>query len=246
MSILRELRAARRGPTREERSAPAVGLTGGAKVAVDQVVKSYGPIEALRGVSLTVAAGEFVTITGPSGSGKSTLLNLIGSLDRPDSGTIMVDGAPVPEPSEALEFRRRLVGFVFQDNLLLPYLSAQTNVETALLATGFGHQERREQARELLAEVGLLHRARHLPYELSAGERQRAAIARALANDPRLLLADEPTGALDSASGERVLDLLATMRDRHGMTLVIVSHDDAVTRRADRVARLVDGAVQPD
>ena len=244
MSILRELRAARRGTTHQERGTPAVGVTGGAKVAVDQVVKNYGPIQALRGVSLTVAAGEFVTITGPSGSGKSTLLNLIGSLDRPDSGTIMVDGAPVPEPSEAVEFRRRLVGFVFQDNLLLPYLSAQSNVETALLATGIAHQARREQARELLAEVGLLHRARHLPYELSAGERQRAAIARALANDPRLLLADEPTGALDSASGERVLDLLAALRERRGMTVIIASHDPAVTRRADRVLRIVDGQVR--
>jgi putative ABC transport system ATP-binding protein len=213
-------------------------------VGAEQVVKSYGPVRALRGVSLAVAPGEYVTITGPSGSGKSTLLNLLGSLDRPDSGTVEVDGLPVPEPRDAVEFRRRLVGFVFQDNLLLPNLSAQANVETALMATGVTHQQRHERARDLLAEVGLAHRAQHIPSELSSGERQRVAIARALANDPRLLLADEPTGALDSASSERVLDLVGAIRDRRGMTVIIVSHDDAVARRADRVVRLIDGLVQ--
>jgi putative ABC transport system ATP-binding protein len=190
-----------------------------------------------------VAPGEFVAVTGPSGSGKSTLLNLIGTLDRPDAGTIVVDGRPVPEPRDAVEFRRRTVGFVFQDNLLLPYLSAQSNVETALLAVGVGHEARHERSRRLLAEVGLEHRIGHLPSELSAGERQRVAIARALANEPRLLLADEPTGALDSASSERVLDLLAAMRERYGMTLIIASHDSAVTGRADRLIGIVGGRV---
>jgi putative ABC transport system ATP-binding protein len=214
---------------------------GGVSVIVQDVVKRYGPIVALRGVSLTVPEGEFLAIRGPSGAGKSTLLNLIGTLDWPDSGAISVGGRPVPSPREAVEFRRRLVGFVFQDHLLLPYLSAQSNVETALLATGVARHERVARARELLAEVGLIDRARHLPSELSAGERQRVAIARALANAPRLLLADEPTGALDSAAGGRVLDLLATTRDRHGMTLIIASHDPAVPARADRVTTLVDG-----
>ena len=116
---------------------------GGADVAVQNIIRSFGPIKALRGVTLTVAASEFITITGPSGSGKSTLLNMIGSLDRPDSGTILVAGAPVPEPRNAVEFRRRMVGFVFQDNLLLPYLSAQTNIEAALLSAGVGRKERR-------------------------------------------------------------------------------------------------------
>ena len=208
---------------------------------VENVVKGYGPIVALRGVSLTVSGGEFLAIRGPSGAGKSTLLNLIGTLDRPDSGTITVGGKPVPPPREAVEFRRRLVGFVFQDHLLLPYLSAQSNVETPLLATGVARHERVRRARELLAEVGLTERAAHLPSELSAGERQRVAIARALANAPLLLLADEPTGALDSAAGARVLDLLAATRDRHGMTLIIASHDPAVPARADRVTTLVDG-----
>ncbi len=193
---------------------------------VKDVAKNYGPITALRGVSLTASEGEFLAVTGPSGSGKSTLLNLIGTLDRPDSGTISVGGKPVPPPREAVEFRRRLVGFVFQDHLLLPYLSAQSNVETALLATGVARRERALRAGDLLDEVGLS---------------DRVAIARALANAPRLLLADEPTGALDSAAGDRVLDLLAAMRDRHGMTLIIASHDPAVPARADRVTTLIDG-----
>jgi putative ABC transport system ATP-binding protein len=213
-------------------------------VAADQVFKTYGRVEALRGVSLSVAPGEFVTVTGPSGSGKSTLLNLIGALDEPDSGTIRVAGRPVPKSRQAVEFRRRVVGFVFQDNLLLPYLSAQANVETALLATGVSHEARHTRSRGLLAEVGLTDRARHLPSELSAGERQRVAIARALANEPLLLLADEPTGALDSASSDRVLALLARLRDRRGMTLIIASHDEMVTRRADRVVRIVDGQLR--
>ncbi|HSC02324.1 MAG TPA: ABC transporter ATP-binding protein [Solirubrobacteraceae bacterium] len=215
----------------------------GADVAVADVVRSFGPIEALRGVSLAIAASEFVTITGPSGSGKSTLLNLIGSLDRPDSGTITVCGLAVPEPRLAVEFRRGMVGFVFQDNLLLPYLSAQSNIETALLAAGVAHRERRRRSAELLAEVGLLDRARHLPSELSGGQRQAVALARALANHPRLLLADEPTGALDSDSAARALDLLASIRQHHGMTVLVVSHDPAVARRADRVVHLVDGRV---
>jgi putative ABC transport system ATP-binding protein len=226
-----------------ERAAATEGAPGGAAVEVRNVVKSFGPIAALHGVSLSVAASEFLTITGPSGSGKSTLLNLIGSLDRPDSGTIEVAGVPVPEPRAAVEFRRRLVGFVFQDNLLLPYVSAQSNVEAALLAAGIGRRERRERSAELLGEVGVADRADHLPSELSGGQRQAVALARALANRPRLLLADEPTGALDSVSAERALDLMLQLRERYGMTVVVVSHDPAVAARADRVVQLVDGRV---
>jgi len=138
-----------------------------------------------------------------------------------------------------------VVGFVFQDNLLLPYLTAQVNIETALVPTSPGRHRREQRAQELLEEVGLAHRGQHLPSELSGGERQRVAIARALANHPSLLLADEPTGALDSAASARILDLLAAMRERHGMTVIIVSHDAAVDRRADRVLSLVDGVVVP-
>jgi putative ABC transport system ATP-binding protein len=214
-------------------------------VVVDNVVKTYGRVRALRGVSLTVAPGEMVAITGPSGSGKSTLLNLIGTLDQPDSGAITVAGRPLPSPRDAVKFRRWVVGFVFQDNLLLPYLTAQGNVETALLARGLGREDRRAQSQALLEEVGLAGRVGHLPSELSAGERQRVALARALANDPRLLLADEPTGALDSASTGRILALLASTRERHGMTMIVASHDPVVTERADREARLIDGAIEP-
>jgi putative ABC transport system ATP-binding protein len=219
---------------------------GGVDVRVEDVFKSFGPIEALRGVSLTVGASELVTVTGPSGSGKSTLLNLIGSLDVPDRGTILVGGRPVPSRREAVSFRRHVVGFVFQENLLLPYLSAQDNVEAALVATGWGHRERRQRSAELLGEVGLADRARHLPSELSGGQRQAVALARALANEPRLLLADEPTGALDSMAGERVMDMLDELRSRHGMTVIVVSHDATVAARTDRVIRVVDGRVQED
>jgi putative ABC transport system ATP-binding protein len=214
---------------------------GGAAVCVEDVVKAFGPIQALRGVSLAVAESEFVAITGPSGSGKSTLLNLIGGLDRPDAGAITVGGLPVPEPRHAVEFRRRMVGFVFQDYLLLPYLSARDNVEAALLGAGVGRRERRRRSAELLAEVGLADRARHLPSELSGGQRQAVALGRALANRPRVLLADEPTGALDSAGSMRVLDLLVSICRRHGMTMIVVSHDPAVADRADRVVELLDG-----
>jgi putative ABC transport system ATP-binding protein len=217
---------------------------GGAAVEVHDVAKSFGPIAALRGVSVSVSASEFVTITGPSGSGKSTLLNLIGSLDRPDSGTITVDGEPVPEPSKAVDFRRQMVGFVFQDHLLLPYLDAQTNVEAALIATGVAARDRRPRSAELLAEVGLSNRASHLPAQLSGGQRQAVALARALANRPRLLLADEPTGSLDSVSGQRALELMATLRERHGMTVIVVSHDPAASERADRIVTLADGLVE--
>jgi putative ABC transport system ATP-binding protein len=228
-----------RSASRRDRSAPEVSH--GADVVVRHVFKSYGRIEALRGVSLAVAPSEFVAITGASGSGKSTLLNLIGSLDRPDAGTIAVGGRPVPEPRHAVQFRRKMVGFVFQDHLLLPYLSAGDNVEAPLLATGAARRERRARARELLENVGLADRAEDLPSELSRGQRSAVALARALANRPRLLLADEPTGALDSVSGQRTLDLIVALRDRHGMTVVVVSHDPSVSERADRVMHLSDG-----
>ena len=240
MSTLRTALTPRRksSPTR---GAPSPG---GAQVAVQDVYKSFAQIHALRGVSLAVAPGEWVTITGPSGSGKTTLLNLIGSLEPPDSGRVLVNGQAVPPPARAVRFRREMVGFVFQDSFLLPYLTAQTNVETALLSVGMKRSERQRRSRDLLAEVGLTDRAGHIPAELSGGQRQGVALARALANDPRLLLADEPTGSLDSVSSERALDMLAAVRQRRGTTVIVVSHDPAVAARADRVVHLVDGLVQ--
>jgi ABC-type lipoprotein export system ATPase subunit len=216
----------------------------GAEVVVEHVSKSYDSrIVAVRDVSLRIEPGEFVSLTGPSGCGKSTLLNLIGSLARPDAGDIRVDGVSVPSLESPATYRRSTVGFVFQLHHLLPMLSAGSNVEVPLIGTGLGRRERRERARELLAEVGLAERVDHLPSQLSGGERQRVAVARALANRPQLLLADEPTGALDSTSSLRVLDLLADLRERYGMTLLVVSYDPEVANHADRAVRMEDGRI---
>jgi putative ABC transport system ATP-binding protein len=201
---LRPLTVVHRSRGRSERRIVRGDDDGGVDVVVRYVVKSFGPIRASRGVSLMVAASEFVTITGPSGSGRSTLLNLIGSLDRPDSGTIMVRGVLVPESRHAVESSRRVVGFVVQEDLLLGYVSAQANIGAALLCAGVNICERRRRSAELLAEVGLLDRVGHLPSELSGGQRQAVAIARALANEPRLPLADEPTArSTPPAANER-------------------------------------------
>jgi putative ABC transport system ATP-binding protein len=206
------------------------------------VTKTYdGRIRALRDVSLHLDPGEFVALTGPSGSGKSTLLQLIGGLDRPDSGDVRVDSISVPELKHPAGFRRDVIGFVFQLHYLLPHLSARVNVELAMIGTGEGRTARAVRARELLGEVGLGDRTEDLPSELSGGERQRIAVARALANSPRLLLADEPTGALDTDTSARVLDLLEDLRERRGMTMLVVSYDPAVAQRAGRELRLRDG-----
>jgi putative ABC transport system ATP-binding protein len=217
----------------------------GAEVVVDHVSKTYdGRIRALVDVSFRIEPGELVAVTGPSGSGKSTLLQLVGSLDRPDSGTVVVDGIDVAALRDPSSYRRDVVGFVFQLHHLLPHLTAQTNVEVPLIGAGIGRAERHDMARDLLAEVGLEHRADHRPSELSGGERQRVAIARALASQPRLLLADEPTGALDSGTTTRILDLLANLRARRGMTLLIVSYEPRALERADRTLHLRDGHLQ--
>jgi putative ABC transport system ATP-binding protein len=221
--------------------------TSGVEVLVEGVSKSFGArVPVLHEVSLDVRPGEFVSITGPSGSGKSTLLALIGGLDRPDAGEIRVGGIALSTLRDPVQYRREVVAFVFQHDLLLDALSAQANVETPLLATGVGRAERQRRARELLEEVGIGARADHRPSELSGGERERVALARALANHPRLLLADEPTGALDTVSAERALDLLAHTRAERAMTLIVVSHDPAVAARADRVVQLIDGRVERD
>lgn len=216
----------------------------GAAVRVEEVSKTFADrIHALREVSLEVAPGEVVAITGPSGCGKSTLLNVIAAIERPDSGRVLVDGVPVADFEHAASYRRDTVGFVFQLHHLLPMLTARANVELPLIAAGVRRTERRQRAEELLAEVGLRERAEERPATLSGGERQRVAVARALANEPRLLLADEPTGSLDSESGRLVLALLDRARERRGMTLVIASHDRVLGDHADRVVRMVDGAI---
>ena len=212
-----------------------------AELVLERVGKSFenGRIRALEDISLRLEPGEFVALTGPSGCGKSTLLNLVGALDRPDSGSIRVDGR---EPfADASAYRASTVGFVFQFHHLIPTLSALENVELPLLGNGLPRRERVERARELLHEVGLARRTGARPGTLSGGERQRVAIARALVNEPRLLLADEPTGALDSATGGQILALLRRVRDERGTTILMVTNDDAVAAAADRVVRLRDG-----
>jgi putative ABC transport system ATP-binding protein len=217
----------------------------GAEIAVDHVRKSFegGRVRALEDVSFRVEPGEFVALTGPSGCGKSTLLNLIGALDRPDSGTIVVDGRPLESLDDAAEYRAATVGFVFQFHDLIPTLTAAENVQLPLLGRGRGRREREARAQELLREVGIEARAHARPTVLSGGERQRVALARALANGPRLLLADEPTGSLDAETGAHVLELVQRLRERHGMTVVLVTNDEDVARLADRNLRLRDGLI---
>jgi putative ABC transport system ATP-binding protein len=222
---------------------PGAGAALGPEVVLDGVSKRFGTITALREVSMRAAPGEAVAITGRSGSGKSTLLALIGGLDQPDTGRVLIDGRPVWTEGHDVRARRELVGFVFQRHLLLETLSACANVEVPLIGAGMHRRARRQLALQLLDDVGLAARAAHVPAALSGGERQRVAIARALANEPRLLLADEPTGALDTATSETVLDIIFQLRDRRGMTLVIVSYDEAVSARADRTVSLLDGAL---
>ena len=198
----------------------------------------------LDAVSLDVAAGEIVAILGPSGSGKSTMLALMAGLDRPTSGEILVDGRRIDHLSEdelAL-LRRRRIGFVFQSFQLLQGVSALENVRLPLDL--LGRRDAGDRARELLGDVGLSERAHHLPTQLSGGEQQRVALARAFAAEPDLLLADEPTGNLDSASGERVLELLSSLQARAGVTLVLVTHDAEVAARADRRVHLRDGRIE--
>jgi len=215
---------------------------GGVDVAVEDVGKRFGErIQALAGVSLALAPGEFVLLTGPSGSGKSTLLNLVAGFDRPDTGSIRVGGQSVAELDDPARFRRDVVGVVFQLHHLIPGLTAEENVEVPLIPDVHRRSERLRRAREALADVGLEERRTHLPSQLSGGERQRVAIARAMVRRPLLLLADEPTGALDSAASEEVLALLSELSERHGTTVLLVSHEPDAERRVDRVVRMRDG-----
>jgi putative ABC transport system ATP-binding protein len=217
----------------------------GAEVVLEHVRKVFedGRIPALEDVSLKLEPGEFTALTGPSGSGKSTLLNLIGALDRPDAGTIAVDGEAL-SGDDATGYRASTVGFVFQFHNLIPVLSAAENVQVPMMGR-LQREQRAQRAAELLGEVGLAGRASAFPPTLSGGERQRVAIARALANDPRLLLADEPTGALDSETGAQIVALLQRLRESRGMTILLVTNDRAVAEQADRVLELRDGRVIP-
>jgi putative ABC transport system ATP-binding protein len=210
------------------------------------LTKSYGrgesKVEAVAGVSLSVASGEWLSVVGPSGSGKSTLMNLLGLLDRPTSGSYALGGREVSKlkGGELARARRELVGFVFQSYNLLPRQSARENVELPMIYAGVGRRERKRRAMGALERVELTYRASHKPSELSGGQAQRVAIARALANDPALLLADEPTGNLDSVSSEGIMGLFEELNSS-GTTLIVVTHDANVATRADRTVEMRDG-----
>ena len=201
-------------------------------------------LEALRGVSLKIEKGEFISIMGPSGSGKSTLMNIIGCLDTPTEGEYVLDGDAVAGLSfdQLAAVRNRKIGFVFQNFNLLPYATAWENVELPLLFDGKSARKRKERVIELLNAVGLYDWRSHRPSELSGGQQQRIALARALANDPPILLADEPTGNLDSKSGEEIMDVLTTLW-KEGRTIVMVTHNDHISARSQRIVRLFDGQV---
>jgi len=216
-------------------------------VKLENVSKQYKlgkqRVDALKDVSLEVREGEFIALTGASGSGKSTLLQLIGALDKPSSGSILVDGSNISKLRDAKlsEFRNKTIGFVFQFFYLQPFLRLRTNIEVPGMFARSHKRERREQAELLLEKVGLSDRSRHLPKELSGGQMQRAAIARALLNSPKILLADEPTGNLDSKNSHAIIALFESIRQTYGTTIIIVTHDSAIAAKADREITLADG-----
>jgi putative ABC transport system ATP-binding protein len=209
------------------------------------VTRDYdgGRIQALRGVDLRIRAGEFVAISGPSGSGKSTLLQLLGGLDRATSGEILFQGRSFSNSFDFDAYRSRELGFVFQAFHLLPTLRAVENVQIPMFETGLNARQRREKAAALLEELGLAHRLNHHPNKLSAGERQRVAIARSLANDPAVLLADEPTGNLDTGNSAKIMGLLADIQAKRNMTLIVVTHEQEVARGAHREVHIRDGRI---
>jgi ABC-type lipoprotein export system ATPase subunit len=214
-------------------------------VETHDLTRIYGDgaeIRALDGVSICVNAGELVTVMGPSGSGKSTLLNMIGALDKPTSGSVSVNGEELSQVKNIDQFRAETVGFIFQLHNLLPTLTAQENVEVPMMGRRSA-SERRERALRLLEMVGLEDRQDHLPNQLSGGQRQRVAVARALANSPPLVLADEPTGSLDSSAGRSLMDLLRSLTRNQGTTFLVVTHDPAVARQTDRVLVMEDGKI---
>jgi ABC-type lipoprotein export system ATPase subunit len=213
----------------------------GARVIVQHLSRVFDRTEVLHDVSFEVAPGEFVALTGPSGSGKTTLLQLLASLDRPTSGRILVNDIDVGGLRRPAGFRRQTLGFVFQLHHLLPALSVRDNVELPMAAMRIGRRERNRRALDLLEEVGLRGRADALPSDLSGGERQRVAIARALANQPPLILADEPTGSLDTASSGRIWTLLSELQRHRGATVIVASHDLTLSEHADRSLLLLDG-----
>lgn len=214
-------------------------------IEIHNLQKTYdkGKIKALNGIDLEIKKGEFISIMGPSGSGKSTLLNMIGALDRAEEGTIKVAGIDLMKTRDLSEFRSQEIGFVFQMHNLIPNLSVLENVEIPMYETRIKSEEMRRRALELLEAVGLKDKADKNPTKLSGGERQRVAIARALVNHPSIILADEPTGALDSKTGDVILNLLKSLHSKKQVTMVMVTHEPYVAKMADRILHVLDGKI---
>ena len=217
-------------------------------ISLFDIVKEYdkGTVKALNGINLDIYEGEFVSIIGPSGSGKSTLLNMLGALDVPTSGEIYIDGINLGKEKDLSDFRREQIGFVFQLHNLIPNLSVWDNVQIPLVGTGLPEKEMKKRANEMIDAVGLSKKKKQKPNKLSGGERQRVAIARALINNPSIILADEPTGSLDTKTGSIVLNLLRAMHDVYNVTLIVVTHDLEVARLADRIITIRDGQIVKD
>lgn len=214
-------------------------------IQLENITKSFGTLQVLRGITLQIGQGEVVSIVGPSGAGKTTLLQIMGTLDRPDTGTVTIDGTEVCRLKEKRlsAFRNRHIGFVFQFHQLLPEFTAVENVMMPAFIAGCGRREAEAAAREILDFMGLTERAHHKPNELSGGEKQRVAVARALINHPAVVLADEPSGSLDTHNKEELHRLFFDLRERFGQTFVIVTHDESLARTTDRTIHIVDGAI---
>ena len=215
-------------------------------IDIKGIKKSFGSLEVLKGIDLHIDKGEVVSIVGPSGAGKTTLLQIIGTLDRPDAGTITIDGIDVSKLSskKLSDFRNQHIGFVFQFHQLLPEFTAIENIMIPAYIAGASHREAKQRAQELLEFMGLSDRASHKPNELSGGEKQRVAVARALINHPAVILADEPSGSLDSKNKEELHQLFFDLRDKFGQTFVIVTHDEQLASITDRTIHMRDGQLE--
>jgi lipoprotein-releasing system ATP-binding protein len=217
-------------------------------IKLEGITKSFGSLQVLKGIDLEINKGEIVSIVGPSGAGKTTLLQIMGTLDEPDAGTVQIDGTVVSrmKEKELSAFRNKNIGFVFQFHQLLPEFTALENVMIPALIAGVSSKEANDRAMKILAFMGLVDRASHKPNELSGGEKQRVAVARALINDPAVILADEPSGSLDTHNKEDLHQLFFDLRDRLGQTFVIVTHDEGLAKITDRTVHIVDGMIKKD